>query len=77
MAQNTNISERAIRLAAAQADADLRTAHKFALGQRVKGLVAERLAKAFDELGVRPLVTGRADAATNGKASLARAERGR
>lgn len=54
MATHRTISTRAIRRAAAAADADVRTCEKVALGAPVRGIVRERIVEALRAQGIEP-----------------------
>jgi hypothetical protein len=48
---------RTLRRVAANADADIRTTTKVALGLPVRGIVGERIAEELRRAGIEPLVT--------------------
>jgi hypothetical protein len=52
MKHMTDLSMRLLRRAAANADADIRTTVKVALGAPVRGIVGERVAEELRKLGV-------------------------
>lgn len=63
---NITVPVRTIRKAALAADADPRTVTKLVSGQRVRGVVAERIEAALRQLGIEPPPAPAADGQPEG-----------